>query len=162
MSVIQSVRFAAVSAAIVLGGCVSGAIAQEPTPDAQAEAPTGYPLVGGDFWEVAAINLEPGGGYAYAEHLATKWKDSQEFAKSKGWVKDYMVLANNYPRDGEPDLYLISIMESIPTGPEGEAQGEEYRAWAEASASTLSEESGDRAEIRRLSGVMLLQQLNFK
>ena len=75
-----------------------------------------WPLVWGDYWEVTGIQLKDGGGLKYAEWLASEWKENQEFAKSKGWIKDYMIMGNVYGRKGEPDMYLITIRDSIVSG----------------------------------------------
>ena len=75
-------------------------------------------MIPGDFWEVTGIHLKDGGALAYANFLATDWRADQEFAKSKGWIKSYMVFSNNHARKGEPDLYLVVISERLPTGAE--------------------------------------------
>ncbi|ARS29250.1 hypothetical protein [Sphingomonas sp. KC8] len=128
------------------------------TPAAAQE----WPFTSGDFWDVGMIDVKDGGDFQYAQHLATKWKDSQEFAKSKGWIKDYMILYNYNPREGEPDIYLISVMDRLPTGPDSDARAKQFEAWSKASAKMLSEESGNRAQYRTLMGSMLLQQAKIK
>lgn len=164
MRIMSSLKIAGLAASIALAGCATSAMAQEPAAVAPAAAAQddGYPLTSGDFWEVTGIDIKSGGGLYYANHLADKWRASQEFAKSKGWIKDYMVLSNYHNRSDEPDLYLITVMESLPNGPEGEAQGEAFRAWAEASTAQLESENLDRAEFREVMGTSLLQELNFK
>ena len=157
-------KIAGIAVSVVLAGCATSATAQEPataTATTSAEADS-YPFVSGDFWEVTGIDIKPGGGLAYANHLAGKWRASQEFAKSKGWIKDYMVLSNYHNRAGEPDLYLITVMADIPNGPESEAQYEAYSAWADASDAQMEAESADRAEFREVMGTSLMQQLDFK
>lgn len=121
-----------------------------------------WPFAAGDFWEVAMINVKDGGDFQYAQHLATKWKDSQEFAKSKGWIKDYKILYNYNRRAGEPDIYLITIMDRLPSGPDSDAREKQFEAWSKSNAKTLSEESGNRAQYRTLMGNMLLQQARIK
>ncbi|WP_156945572.1 hypothetical protein [Hyphomonas johnsonii] len=164
MRFVSSLKIAGLATAIALAGCATTAIAQEPAAAAPAAtaADDGYPLVGGDFWEITAIDLKPGGGLAYANHLATQWRAGQEFAKSKGWIKDYMVMSNYYNRAGEPDLYLISVIDHVPSGPEGEAQFVAYRAWAKSSAEKLQAESADRAEFREIMSNSLLQEMTFR
>tara|TARA_R110000787_G_scaffold43073_3_gene105630 strand:+ start:480 stop:977 length:498 start_codon:yes stop_codon:yes gene_type:complete len=164
MQIISSLKIAGLAATIVLAGCATSAMAQEPaaTPAAATASDDGYPLVSGDFWEVTGIDIKPGGGLYYANHLAKKWKASQEFAKSKGWIKDYKVLSNYHNRAGEPDLYLITVMESVPTGADSEAQAEAYRAWAAASTAQLVSENLDRAEFREVMGTSLMQEMKFK
>jgi hypothetical protein len=121
-----------------------------------------YPLVGGDFWEVSGIIVKDGGGLAYANFLASEWRENQEFAKSKGWIKSYMILANNYPRKGEPDLYLISITDKVASGPEGEKRLVEYMEWRKKTIAQMEKESGNRTEFRELGSDALLQELRFR
>jgi hypothetical protein len=121
-----------------------------------------YPMTPGDYWEVTGVHLKDGGGLAYAKFLASQWKADQEFAKSKGWIKSYMVLANAYPRKGEPDLYLIVISERLATGPESDKRNDEYLAWKKKTDAQLSKESGDRLEIREIESNELLQEMKFK
>ena len=121
-----------------------------------------WPMTPGDFWEVTGIHLKDGGALAYANYLATDWKADQEFAKSKGWIKGYMVLGNAYARKGEPDLYLIVISERLATGPEGDKRDEEYTAWKKKTAAQMQKESGNRLEIREIGSNSLLQELKFR
>lgn len=160
----NSLKIAGLAVTIALAGCATSAAAQEPaaTPAATTADADTYPMVSGDFWEVTGIDIKPGGGLAYANHLASKWRASQEFAKSKGWIKDYMVLSNYHNRSGEPDLYLITVMSDIANGPESEARYVAYNEWAEASDAQLEAENADRAEFREVMGTSLMQQLNFK
>jgi len=121
-----------------------------------------WPLAGGDYWDVTGVIVQDGGGYKYASWLASEWRKNNEFAKSKGWIKDFFVLSNEFPRKGEPDLYLVRVFESMPNAAESEKRGEEYREWSKKSLQTMAEESGNRAEFREVSGSSLLQRLNFR
>ena len=120
-----------------------------------------WPLKGGDYWSVGSITIKDGGSWKYANWLATEWRKNVEFAKSKGWIKDYMIIANVYPRAGEPDLYLIRVHESIPNAAEGRKRNEEYQEWAKKTNEKMVEESGNRAEYREQTSSSLLQQLHF-
>ena len=121
-----------------------------------------WPMVGGDFYEVTGVNLKDGGALAYANFLATEWKTNQEFAKSKGWIKSYMVLSNAYPRKGEPDMYLIVISERLPSGPEADKRDDEFTAWKKKTQAQMQKESGNRLEIREIGSSSLLQELKFR
>ncbi len=121
-----------------------------------------WPLMGGDYWEVTGIDIHDGGGYKYAEWLGTEWGKDLEFAKSKGWIKDYMIIANTYPRSGEPDLYLVRVRESIVSAAEGEKRQKEYLEWQEKSIEKMESESGNRAEYRTVMSDSLLQVLKFR
>lgn len=121
-----------------------------------------WPFVAGDYWEVTGISIKDGGSWQYANWLADEWRKNEEFAKSKGWIKDYMVIANVHNRAGEPDIYLVRIRESIPTGAEGEKRGKEFRDWKAKTIEKMVGESGNRAEYREVMSTSLLQVMNFR
>lgn len=158
MSLVNTIKYAGISMALALAGCATTAVAQQPA----APADSGYPLVSGDFWEVTGVDLKPGGDLIYARHLATRWRAAQEHAKSQGWIKDYMVLANYHRRQGEPDLYLITVSTALPSGPEWEARNLAFEAWAERTTEQLVSENANRAEFREILSNSLLQELVFR
>lgn len=121
-----------------------------------------WPLALGDYYEVTGVKLKDGGELAYANFLASEWKADQEFAKSKGWIKSYMVLSNNYPRKGEPDLYLVVVSERLPSGPENDKRQDEYTAWKKKNVAQMEKESGDRLGIREIESSSLFQELKFR
>jgi len=121
-----------------------------------------WPFVGGDYWEVTGISVKDGGGWKYSNWLASEWRKDAEFAKSKGWIKDYKIFANAYARKGEPDLYLIRVREDVPSGAEGEKRQKEYLDWQEKSIETLVGENGNRAEYREVMSSELIQELMFR
>jgi hypothetical protein len=120
-----------------------------------------WPLVGGDYWDVTGIDIKDGGSWTYANWLATEWRKDSEFAKSKGWIKDFMIVSNVYS-DSDADLYLIRVIESVPSGAEGEKRAVEYKAWVKKSNEKMVEESGNRAEYREVLSSSLLQVLTFR
>jgi len=121
-----------------------------------------WPLVQGNYWDVSGIEIKDGGGLKYATFLANEWRENQEFAKSKGWIKSYMVLANAYPRKGEPDLYLITVTDSVVSGAESEKRQAEYMEWRKKTIVQMQSESGNRAEFREVTSNSLLQELTFR
>lgn len=116
----------------------------------------------GNYWDVAMIDVEDGQDQAYIDYLAAEWKKNQEFARSKGWIKAYHVLANQYARDGEPDLYLITEYEKIYDTPEQLRQQKEYEAFVKKTERQLTTESGQRVVMRKLKGGMQLRELLLK
>ena len=121
-----------------------------------------WPFVQGDYWDVTAIDIKDGGSWKYANWLATEWRKSSEFAKSKGWIKDYMILSNVHGRKGEADLYIVRVIDSVVSGAEGEKRQKEYSDWVKKSNEKMVEESGNRAEYREVTSSSLLQVLNFR
>ena len=121
-----------------------------------------WPLVPGDYWEVTGIDIHDGGGYKYAKWLATEWRKLLEFSKSKGWIKDYMILSNVHARSDEADLYLVTVFESMPNSEESQRRSKEYLDWQTKSIEKMQEESGNRAEYRTVMSDSLLRVLNFR
>jgi len=121
-----------------------------------------FPLKNGNFWNVAEITIDDGHFGDYADHLAGNYRKTQDFAKSKGWIKDYYILANINKRADEPDLYLVTITDHITTPAEDEAREKEFNAYLQTSARQGDRESGARAKFRKLGGNFLLQELRYK
>ena len=138
--------------AIAVGALISSrAIAQDK-----------FPLIAGDYWEVTGVELKDGGALKYAEFIAGEWKDNLEFSKSKGWIKDYKIFGNIHAREGEPDLYLVTIRDSLVSGAEDEKRGDEFRAWKKKTIAQLVAETGNRAEFRTVLSDALLQELKVR
>ena len=121
-----------------------------------------WPIVGGDYWEVTGIVIKDGGDLKYSNWLADEWRKDAEFSKSKGWIKDYMMMGNVHNRSGEPDLYLIRIRETVVSGTESEKRAKEYMEWRKKSLEAMDSENGNRAEYREVMGTQLLQELTFR
>ena len=121
-----------------------------------------WPFVPGDYWEVTGIDLADGGAYKYSKWLANEWRKDLEFAKSKGWIKDYMVLSNVHARSDEPDLYLVRVFENLPDSEETQKRQKEYMEWQSKSIEKMQAESGNRAEYRTVMSDSLLRVLKFR
>lgn len=121
-----------------------------------------YPADPGDFTDVSMIDVLPGGDLAYTQFLATQWKKQQEFAKSKGWIKSYKVMQNLYPREGEPDLYLMITYADFPNAKEMKKQQDAYLAWSAKSIKTMDQENGDRGKFRVVQGSSFWQEVLLK
>jgi hypothetical protein len=120
------------------------------------------PLVSGNFWNVSEITIDDGHFATYADHLAGQYRKSQDFAKSKGWIKDYYILSNNNKRAGEPDLYLVTIFDRMTTPAEDQAREKEMNAYLAQTSRQADSNSGNRAKYRHLGGNMLLQEQVYR
>ena len=117
------------------------------------------PWKAGNYWNVSAIHVKDGGGLKYAQYLATEWVKMQEYSKSQGWISDFMVLSNTHPREGEPDLYLITIAPSLPSSDEADKRGRMMREFNKTTIAQMQAQSAGRAEIREVGSQMQLRQL---
>jgi hypothetical protein len=117
------------------------------------------PWKAGNYWNVSAIHVKDGGGLKYAQYLAAEWVKTQEYSKSQGWISDFMVLSNTHPREGEPDLYLITIAPSLPSSDEADKRGRMMREFNKTTIAQMQAQSAGRAEIREVGSQMQLRQL---
>lgn len=121
-----------------------------------------FPVKGGDYWQVAEVTIDDGHFGDYADHLAGAYRKTEDFAKSKGWIKNYYILSNVNKRANEPDLYLVTITDHLTTPAEDEARSKELDAYLQSSARQQDSQSGARAKFRHLGGTMLLQEMVYR
>ena len=117
------------------------------------------PWKAGNYWNVSGIHVKDGGGLKYAQYLATEWVRMQEYSKSQGWISDFMVLSNTHPREGEPDLYLITIAPSLPSSDDADKRGRMMREFNKTTLAQMQAQSAGRAEMRELGSQMQWRQL---
>ena len=113
----------------------------------------------GNYWNVSGIHVKDGSGLKYAQFLASNWVKNQEFAKSQGWISSYTVLSNPYPREDEPDLYLIQVFASMPSSDEADKRAQAFREFNKKTMAELQAESGARADYRTMGSQLLLREL---
>lgn len=116
------------------------------------------PYKGGDLWQVTGVHVKPGGGLKIARDIAAVWEKQQAFAKSKGWIKGYKILANAYARENEPSLYLITMTDRLATPDEADARGVEMRAFMAMTADQMQAAAAGRAEYSSPGSTMLLRE----
>jgi len=120
------------------------------------------PLANGSFWNVTEVTIDDGHFSNYADYLAGEYRKQQDFAKSKGWIKDYYILANSNKRTGEPDLYLVQIFDHMTTPAEDLAREKDINAFMQQTTRQGEAGSGERAKYRHIGGNMLLQEQIYK
>lgn len=117
------------------------------------------PVKSGDYWDVAAISVDDGHFPDYVDFLAGEFRKRNEFSKSKGWIKDYKIFSNVNARDGEPDLYLVTVFDHMTTPAEDIQREKEMNAFMAQTTRQGAAGSARRATFRKLRGDMLLQEL---
>ena len=116
----------------------------------------------GGYWVVQGVTVEDGQFENYMDYIADRYRRSQEFARQRGWISEYHILANVNRRSDEPDLYLVTMMPRLAT-PQEDVERE--RALNQAMSETTrqaTEASGHRVTMRRLGSNILLQELNLR
>ena len=119
-------------------------------------------MVPGEYVEIAGIKIDDGHALDYITYIAGEYRRQLDFAVSKGYLNSYEVLVNQYPRHGEPSVYLIQRFDSLPSAAESERRDREYREFMQRSFAQLQAESGERAEYRTVLFDQLLRKWNFR
>lgn len=117
-----------------------------------------FPLKDGDYWTVADIKIDDGHTGDYADYLAGQWRKQMDWQVSKGYIKGYKILENVNPREGEPNLYLVTIFDHMPTNAESDTRDKALNAYLATTDRAMDAASGDRAKFRHRLGSALLQE----
>lgn len=131
-------------------------------PMAAPAAAQEFPLEPGEYSEVSGIFVNDGAEFRYAQHLVDVWVANLEFSKSQGWVTDYKIYVNVNPREGEPNIYLMTTFARLPDAAEQERRNAAWREFTRTSVEQQISESGDRAEYRTVQSSMLLQEYTVR
>ena len=116
----------------------------------------------GNYTDVSGIDVLDGQFENYMDYLAGPWKAQQEFAKSKGYITSYQVLANPYARAGEPDLFLVTVYPKVYDAAEQLRQQKEFEAFMKSDARKLDTAYGARSTMRKSMGKHQLHELKLK
>jgi len=135
---------AAVGAAAML--CTAPALAQQSA------------MKDGALWTAARIAVQDGQMENYLDFLAKTWAANQEFAKAQGWLLDYHVLQSVNPRDGEPNIILITRFADMPTAAEAERRSNIINARMGQDDHSAAAASGQRTSMRKLMGSVLYRE----
>jgi hypothetical protein len=136
---------AAIGAAALSLGLPTAAAAQE------------WPIEPGDFVDVSMIDIEDGHSLEYAQHLAGQWRKSSDFAKAQGWITDYQIWTNEYPREGEAEVWLVSWFPNMADKAELLRREKAFNDYMKTTAAAQQAASGKRATYRKLAGSILLR-----
>lgn len=113
----------------------------------------------GGYWVVQGIHVEPGQFENYMDYIAGRYRQSQDFARERGWITGYRILSNSFSREGEPDLYLITEMPRLATPQEQTERDAAFEAHMRQTTRQAEEASGQRVSMRRLGSTLLLQEV---
>lgn len=113
----------------------------------------------GPLWTAARIDVEDGQYENYMDWLMKVWEGNQAFAKSQGWILNYHILDSVNPRDGEPDLILITSFADYPSPAEIERRGAIMNQRMNQDDHSADAASGDRNKMRKQMGSVLYREL---
>lgn len=125
-------------------------------PAASQQYPNPYKV--GDLWTVTGVHVKPGGSLKVANDIAAVWQKQQDFAKTKGWISGYKILVNAYPRENEPNIYLITMTDRLATPDESDARGVAMRAFMNMTGEQMQAAAAGRAEFSSPGSTSLLRE----
>lgn len=113
-------------------------------------------------WYVTGIDVLDGQFENYMNWLATEWKQFRTIAAKEGIESGYHVLINNSPREGEPDLYLVTINKDFVKIAEGLAFEKKVNAAMKKDRKQFETESAGRAPMRKVLSTLELTEVTLK
>ena len=113
----------------------------------------------GALWTAGRIDVADGQMQNYMDYLTKTWMANQEYAKSQGWLLDYHVLQSVNPRDGEPNIVLISRFADMPTAVEAERRNAILIKRMNQDDHAAATASGGRNTMRRQMGSILYREM---
>ena len=113
----------------------------------------------GPLWTAARIEVMDGQMQNYQDWLAKTWIANQEFAKSQGWLLEYHILSSVNPRDGEPNIILLTRFNDFPSAAEVERRNALMAQHTGQDAHQAAAASGQRNPMRKQMGSVLYREL---
>lgn len=111
------------------------------------------------MWTAARIAVEDGQMQNYMDYLTKTWTAQQEFAKSQGWLLEYHVLQSMNPRDGEPNIVLITTFNDLPSAAEADRRNAMLNQRLTLDDHSAAAASGDRNKMRHQMGSVLYREM---
>lgn len=116
----------------------------------------------GNVIATSAVHLEPGALNAYINDLNGLWRVYLDQQVKDGNVVSYRILENSFPRNGEPDLILIT---EHPNWAAFDLSAEYFEDLTKKLQGTLENARNaniDRGKLRQLGGQSVYQEIKFK
>jgi len=116
----------------------------------------------GNVWYVSDIDVLDGQFENYMTWLANEWVKFRKLNAQYGNEVGYYVLANTQARNGEPDLYLVTINKDFQTIAEGLATEKKINQAMAKDRKQFEKEGAERAPMRKTMGSIELIELKLK
>lgn len=137
----------------ILGAAAAAMVIATPAASQQSA------MKAGPLWTAARIDVEDGQMEKYMDFLTKTWMANQEYAKSQGWLLNYHVLQSINPRDGEPNIILITSYNDFPSAAEAERRDDILNQRMQLDAHSAEAASGQRRAMRKLMGSVMYREM---
>ena len=111
------------------------------------------------MWTASRIAVEDGQMQNYMDFLTKIWMGNQEYSKAQGWLLDYHVLQSVNPRDGEPNIILLTSFADMPSAVEDARRTDILNKRISQDDHTAAAASGDRNKMRHQMGSVLYREM---
>jgi hypothetical protein len=115
----------------------------------------------GNVIATSAVHLEPGALNAYINDLNGLWRVFLDQQVKDGNVVKYRIIQNAYPRDGEPDLILITEHPNWAAFDLSNEYFENLTTKLQGSLDNARNANIDRGKLRRIGGQSVYQEIKF-
>lgn len=115
----------------------------------------------GNVVVVTHVNTKAGMFNAYINDLNNVWRKFLEEQKKDGSVVNYGMYANNFAREGEPDLILTVTYKDWAAFDRGPDYFEEVSKRIMGGPEEMREASVDREALREIGSTLVLQEIRF-
>ena len=116
----------------------------------------------GNVIATSAVHLEPGALNAYINDLNGLWRIFLDQQVKDGNVVSYRIIQSSFPRDGEPDLILITEHPNWAAFDLSNEYIEDLTKKLQGSLDKARDASIDRGKLRRLGGQSVYREIKFK
>lgn len=142
------------TSAIVAMALLFGAAAPVSAADSRYEV--------GNIWYVSSIDVLDGQFENYMAWLADEWVKFRKLNALHGNEVGYHVLGNSTPRNGEPDVYLVTIHKDFLKIAEGLAVEKKINEAMAKDRAQFEKEGAARAPMRTVMGNLELIEFKLK
>jgi hypothetical protein len=115
----------------------------------------------GPVWQIAYIETKPGMFDDYMAYLDSTWRNIQEAYKKNGDVLDYRILAVDSPRDGEPDVILMTEFKNMSVFDRSLAEQDAIMAKSFGTVIKANQASVSRESLRKQRGMVTAREMKF-
>jgi hypothetical protein len=116
----------------------------------------------GTVWSVSYIRTKPNMFNSYLKNLSQVWRAFLEEQKNRGDVVSYRILNVQNPRDGEPDLILLTEFKNMAVFDQSLDEFDELAETVMGSLESMQTDNIAREDMRTLRGSLLARELHFK
>lgn len=113
----------------------------------------------GPMWTASRISVDDGQMQNYMDFLTKTWMANQEYSKSQGWMLDYHVLQSVNPRDGEPNIVLLTSFTDMPSAAEADRRTDILNKRLSQDDHAAAAASGERNKMRHQMGSVLYREM---